>query len=477
MTDFSHLQDVFGNVPMVKRYTLLSLFFTLDENPQPKDIEATLRHGLDRLSASVPHLAGHVIFENKTATNHGKARILPLSTPISLTISDLRNTSTLPPMSELINTSIPISHLKPSNLVPEAALPLNYTSSTPYLESSTRPARVLALQATLIQGGIILTFASNHTTMDMNGLGQTICLLAKTCRGEPLTDQELSDANQDRQNAVPLLPDDYVPGEEARYFTFPPAPTASEDQLQAEPEPGSAPKSKPKWANISFSPSNLARLKSRATSDLASSPLAASVPYISTNDVLSAFFWQQISLARSPRLAAPSARASELNRQLSARRLLGLSDGYQGHMTASTHTHLLNPHEYSLGHVAACLRRDLSDTEGLRFSVRAMATALTRLSDAGEDTRGIGYGATLDPNHDLVLSSYAEIKVCQVSFGSVLGQAVAARRPDVNPFPCIVYVMPKDRDGGMTCSVCLRGDDMAVLRGLAEFREFAEYIG
>ena len=312
--------------------------------------------------------------------------------------------------------------------------------------------------------------------MDMNGLGQTICLLAKTCRGEPLTGQEISDANQDRRNAVPLLPDEYVPGEEARYFTFPPAPTALEDQPQAEPDPQPErePESKPTWANIHFPPSSLSRLKSLATSDLASSPV--SVPYISTNDVLSAFFWRTISLTRFPHLA-PSDHPSELNRQLSARRLLGLSDGYQGHMTASTHTHLLNPHEYSLGHVAACLRRDLSDTEGLRFSVRAMATALTRLSDAGEDTRGIGYGATLDPNHDLVLSSYAEIKVCQVSFGSVLGQAVAARRPDVNPFPCIVYVMPKDRDGGMTCSVCLRRDDMAVLRGLAEFREFAEYIG
>ena len=312
--------------------------------------------------------------------------------------------------------------------------------------------------------------------MDMNGLGQTICLLAKTCRGEPLTDQELSDANQDRQNAVPLLPDDYVPGEEARYFTFPPAPTASEDQLQAEPEPGSAPESKPKWANISFSPSSLSKLKALATSDLASSPV--SVPYISTNDVLSAFFWRIISQVRSHRLA-PTDRPSELNRQLSARKLLGLSDGYQGHMTASTHTHLKDPHEMLLGEVSARLRRDLSDTETLRFSVRAMATCLTRLQAQGADTRTIGYGATLDPNHDLVLSSYAEIKVTtpQANFGSVLGTAVAARRPDVNPFPCIIYVMPKDRDRGMTCSVCLRGDDMAVLRGLAEFREFAEYIG
>lgn len=454
--DFSHLQDIFGNVPMVKRYTLLSLFFTLRTSQDIREIVSCLRNGLDKLSDAVPHFKAQIVYQGQTKTNWGRTKIVPLSERIQLATRDLRDGDIFPSMADLAEAGYPIKHLEPNILVPEDDLPLFYTAPRAYEESSDRPARVLTVQATFVRGGVILTFASNHTTMDMNGLGQAICLFAKACRGEDFSEKDIAEANQSRQHSVTLLGDDYEPGPEARYFIFQPR-----DVISA----ARGPQFPPVWANITISAHALNDLKTQASKqDI--------VSYITTNDAVSSFFWQRVTAARAARLGTNV--ESEINRQLSARRLFGLSDGYMGHFTGSAHTHEVDVYKLPLSTVAGKLRQALQDTDTLKFHVQAMATMLERPTT---DKTMIGYGASLDADTDLILSSYAEIQVCQVSFGSLLGVPDAARRPNVNPWPGLVYLMPKDKSGSLTATVCLRQDDMERMREDEQFKQYATYVG
>lgn len=440
---------------MVKRYSLLCLFFRLEDTYDVAELTQTLTRGLDSLSTAIPHLKGHVVFEKHSEQDSGHAKILPLDKHITLVSKDVRRSPKFFSLEELANAQYPFSMLDPHQLVPESMLPHNYTSEGPYEASEARPARVLVVQATFLRDGAILTFCSCHLTMDMNGLGQTICLLAKACRGEAFSDREVKDANQPRRNAIPLLGDDYQPGKEAKYFIFQPRESTKNTSEPAPPA---------RWAYLKFKAESVEFLKAEASKQHI-------VPYITTNDALSAFLWQRITKSRASRLGTNI--ESELNRQSSARRLLGLSDGYLGHMVISTHNHEVDVWQQPLGFVAGKLRQSLQDSETLKFHVQAMATMLVRT----EDKRSIGYGASLDPERDVVLSSWAELKVCQVSFGPVFGFAVAARRPGAYLSPGLAYLLPKDHSGDMAAAVCLRDDEWEQLRNDDEFIRVAQYIG
>ncbi|OJJ44444.1 hypothetical protein ASPZODRAFT_135268 [Penicilliopsis zonata CBS 506.65] len=68
----------------------------------------------------------------------------------------------------------------------------------PTLSNTDEERLVFLVQATFIEGGSLLTFTGQHGAMDMTGQSQVIRLLAKACRREPFTLDELSVGNMDR---------------------------------------------------------------------------------------------------------------------------------------------------------------------------------------------------------------------------------------------------------------------------------------
>ncbi|KAL8383395.1 hypothetical protein RB595_006921 [Gaeumannomyces hyphopodioides] len=458
---FPHLTDVLGSLPMLRRYSLISLFFPLadDTTGAQDEVVARLQQALACLAGDVPWLAGRVVFEGSDATRSGTRHIVSHQGTIPLLVKRLGPTPAadhagFPSFAQLQDADFPMTSLDPDVLVPHIAV--SWDSTNP-----DAVAPVLVLQANFIDGGLVLTVCSNHTTMDMTGLGIVIGYIAKACRGESLTSEEVAQANQDRRDAVPLLGDDYQPGPELDDSLVKPATDT--------PKVPGGPHAKPaKWAYFKFGGPALAELKREASKQDA-------VPYITTDDAVSALCWQRIQAARRATLGAAAAAAaaeSQLCRTISMRKALGL-EGYTGHVVDCAYARVADVCDLPLGAVAASLRGLVRDEDALRRHFCAYATVLDRLHDKS----AIVNGARLDPRADVVVSSYTNLRSCADSFGPLLGAPVAARRPRMPPWPGLLYLMPKDAEGGIAVAACLAEDEIEVLRRDEEMARYAVYIG
>ncbi|KAH8844647.1 hypothetical protein MCOR01_005379 [Pyricularia oryzae] len=196
---FEHLDDTFGSFPMIRRYTPICLFFSLPEDVPSiqAEVEQHLRRALAKLARDLPWVAGRVIYEGRDETHSGIRRVIPHADEIELIVKD--STAELPSFQEMQIANFPMRFLQTDVVVPPIAV--TWVAS-PYDNDIIAP--VLVLQANFVRGGLVLTIASNHTTMDMTGLGMLIGFFAKACRGEDLTSDEIAQANQDRRNVIPI---------------------------------------------------------------------------------------------------------------------------------------------------------------------------------------------------------------------------------------------------------------------------------
>lgn len=444
---FFHLTDVLGSLQMIKRYSLISLFFKQSETVSTSDTTSSLKDALQRLTLAFPFLAGKVVYEGRNDTHTGIRRIIPHRDIIPLFVKNFTNTEDFPSMDDMAKKGFPMSLLDPEKLVPSIAVTWATDDFDMY-------APVLVLQANYIRGGLILTIAGNHSTMDMTSLGMIIALLSKACRKEDFTPAEIQQGNQDRRKAIPLLEESYQPGAEL------------DDSLIKPPPPGAPPMSIPpaKWTYLNFPKSRLPELKALASDQ-------SIVPYISTDDAISALLWQRISLARAT-LDPTATTSSQLCRTVSMRSFLSLQ-GYLGHMVDCVYSRQQNVHNLPLGDVAGQLRLLLRDEQKLVHHMRAYATVLDRLDDKTK----IVNGAQLNPNTDVVVNSYANMKCCELDFGAGLGVPLAARRPRMAAWPSLLYVMPKDRDGNTAVAVCLTEEELEVLRRDEVLGKYGSFVG
>jgi hypothetical protein len=116
-------------------------------------------------------------------------------------------------MEELVNAKFPVRLLDGTILTPLTGRPSKYGDCGEYL--------VFFIQANFIKGGLLLSFAGEHSTMDRHGLGKTIRLFHKACHKEAFTTEELVEGNRARGDIVPLLdvdPASYKPGPELHYM-------------------------------------------------------------------------------------------------------------------------------------------------------------------------------------------------------------------------------------------------------------------
>lgn len=456
--DFSHLCDVMGSLPMLKRYIVICLIFDLDDdNVSRSDVENALRESLARLAKGFPFLTGQVVMEGRDETHTGRPKIISLDDEIKLHVKDLKEDAEFPSMQEMRQAQYPMSMLDPEILSP----PIAVTWSS---EGFDKIAPVFMLQANFIRGGLILTVTGNHMTMDMTGLGMTISLFSKACLAEPFTAEEIRQGNQPRGDAVPLLGDKYQPGPELDDAYVRPRAIEEKNNPTDSTTPPSPPQYPPKWVYFNFKATALANLKKQASNQTIT-------PYISTDDALGALCWQSVARARASRLG--NGIRTRFARPISGRKYLGLQGYYLGHMVDMVYEDELDVHNQAMGNIAGRLRNLLLQDAKIVQHIRAFATMLDRLPDKSR----LVNGALLDPQRDIVLSSYANIRCCELQFGELLGMPNAARRPSMPVWPSLLYLMPKSKNGDIAVAVCLSPDDIEALRRDEVFMEFADYVG
>ncbi|KAL2286517.1 hypothetical protein FJTKL_06878 [Diaporthe vaccinii] len=451
--------DILGQAERINRlYTQLTLCFPARaESPGTQtELVDNLEIGLARLGKEFPWVTGKVVQVDEHFD------ITSPKAPLGLVVKELQDNVSVPTWDELREAYFPFRMLDEDVVAP---------CKTMVEPDAERP--VLLVQANFVKGGLLLTFNAQHGSMDMAGQAQVITLFAKACRGEAFTKDELDISNMRRTDRIQIADDKTPDASESPK----PKPEELAHDMEAnakpcEPQPTS-PTDDLMWAYLDFPAVSLSSLKS-----LASQTLTADVPFVSTDDVLSAFIWQSISRTRHPRMDSPRSIPTTLIRNVDVRRHFDMPPTYPGLMTTATsHTCPVDElaNQKSLGAVASGLRAALNP-ESLRHNAVVQATAIARNKDAAAQ-RSIA--ALSNPCFDVRLSSWTKEKLYGLDFGPCLGQPEAVRRPKFmnGAREGLVYFLPKGRDGDIVVGVCLGEEDMARLRMDGEVIQWSRWIG
>ena len=457
MNDFAHLIDVVGQLPFLKTYSHLLLVFPLrdDEVSRNEAIES-LRSAALKLTEAFPWLAAKVINKGSGPGKSGSFELEPCalwSSPNSiLRVTD--SSSLCPPYDKLVKARGPVTMLDGSILAPRKAFPESYQ------ETEADPAPVLALQANFIQGGLLLDCAAQHNFVDMSGIEQCYNLLAAAMNDEPFSPDAIAQGNVDRRNLVALLQSDEPMKNHSQFKRPPPS---------DRPAPPLEPDSPFSWRYFRFSAARLSELKALAIS---SEGCDLSVPYVSTNDVLTAFCWQRVISVRLRRRQTPHAFAKIL-RAVDARKTMGVPQRYMGDLVtiATSRIAFQELADASLPAVASLLRKDLNAVN-TRDYVRSFATLIANTSDKST----IVYGGKFNPDTDIGSSSWARIQLYRVKFGP-LGKPALVRRPNFGPLRSDIYFMPQTESGNIDALLCFNEEDMKGLEADAKWNAYADYIG
>jgi hypothetical protein len=450
--------DILGQTPALQIYTQICSIYNSSEPSSTTEqgrIVATLTKGLERLTASFPWVTGQVLNEGSNGDGDtGIFKIKPLDPTPRLVVKDFTNDATIPSLDEMTKAGFPMSMFDENIVAPRNTIP--GTSG----EEKKDVMEIFLMQVTFIRGGLMLCFVGQHQVMDMTGQRYVIDLLDKACRGDEFTEEEVRVGNLVGKSITPLFGDEWELGAELDDQMVKSKSAAETETVSDEPPVS-------EWAFFNFSPQSLTALKSLAVKDLVSG-------FVSTDDVLTAFIYQSIARARLPRLD-PSKTAT-LGRAVDCRKFLSLPATYPG-ICQNMIYHTNNIKDLTtlpLGTVASQLRSALNPKAStLAHDTKALATVLTRSKDKGITSPD----ASLDLEVDIMLSSWAKMDFWQLDFGLSLGKPVSVRRPRLITYESLLYLMPKDRDGGIAVAVCLREEDMGRLRDDGEVKEFGRYVG
>lgn len=444
--------EILGKQPVLQIYTQISSIYAV---PSPSDrprITATLRTGLERLTAAFPWIAGQVV-DKDTVNKSGEFHIVPYEQVPQLTVVDRSSGhDSLPSLEEMAAAKFPARMLDEDLIAPEWTLPMLNPK-----RKEDAPFPVFLVQVTFIDGGLILTFNTAHTCFDFIGQAHVQYLLSKACQGEPFTEDEIREGNRSRHDVVPLLDDSH--NLEAVVGHMIKKPREGDAAARAQPPP------KCTWEYFNFSPESLEALKAEATASITSG-------FVSTDDALTASVWQAVARARTHRLDLT--QPVTLTRAVDSRASVGVAKEYPGLLQSQIY------YDYMLGDlisapvgmVAEKLRAGVNQ-EQIGCSTRAIVTLLNKLED-----RGIfSFVANIDPASALCISSWAKPDLYSLEFGLGLGKPASVRRPSFTPVESLAYFAPKSAEKGIAVMISLRDEEMETLRADTVFAKFAEYIG
>ena len=456
MNDFAHIRDVIGQLPLLKTYSHLLLAFPLPSDGASREsVVQSLQSAALKLTTAFPWLAAKVVNKGSSPGNSGLFELEPCAmwSPPN-TILRIRDCSNLcPAYDKIVEARGPATMLEGSILAPRNAFPESYQ------ETEADPAPVLAFQANIIRGGLLLDCAAQHNFVDMSGIEQCCCLLAAAMNDEPFSSDAIEQGKMDRRNLVPLLQPDEPMQDHSQFKRPPPS------EL---PGPPLEPDSPFSWRYFRFSAAKLSQLKTLAT---ASECYDLSVPYISTNDALSAFCWQRVISVRLRRRQTPSATA-KFCRAVDARKTMGVPRGYMGDLItiATSRISFQDLADASLPAITSMLRKDLNAVNTRNY-IRSFATFIANTPDKSI----IVYGGKFNPDTDIGSSSWAHIQLSRVAFGS-LGKPALVRRPNFGPLKSDIYFMPQTQAGDIDALLCFNEEDMKGLITDVQWNAYAERI-
>ncbi|KAI0202398.1 putative trichothecene 3-O-acetyltransferase [Astrocystis sublimbata] len=447
--------DLYGQ-RLVRGYTPISFCFAVPSDYRVEDIAGLLDQGASRLGKSFPWVTGQIVCEGAAEGVTGTFKIKSLEAKPRVIVEDLRNDSSFPSWDALQESGFPMATLKESIVAPRV---------TRIVPSDSVPEEVFTLKATIINGGLILTFSGHHQAMDGIGQAQIMSLFSKACRNESFTEEELKFGNLAPENAIPVLDDSWTPGPELEYNIV---------KMDASlPGPGRTPAPLPAdpgvWSYTNFSAAALNELKAKATETL-----PPGTEYITTDDALTAFIWQSVTRARLPQF--DGATRTVFARAVDLRRYLGITPTHPGFIQEMTH-HDLTMEEVAhspLGALAANFRAAVDPkTSNLGYHGRSLATHIRRNPDG---RRFISFLAGGDMAKDILLSSWANQDSYALDFGLKLGRPRMVKRPFFECPPGLIYPMPKTPEGNIGVAVRLGRDDTRALKADGEFLRFATCV-
>ncbi|KAL8778293.1 MAG: hypothetical protein Q9213_007480 [Squamulea squamosa] len=444
-----HALSILDQIPFMHSYTQMLLCFPIDQESRRSEVIRLLQQASANLVEAIPILAGQVENYKDADTNEptsGTFRVVPYHHPDGSNLR-VKILDDFVSYDNLCKAQAPAPMLDETTLAPMKGLPHHYG------DSDVTP--VFIVQANFIPRGLILCFTGMHTVMDGNALGEIIKLFATLCRGEKLSAEDLTAANLDRTK----LHLDLKPGQTVLSH---PELAPKKDDAQKDASAGLPPTAV--WSYFHLANSKLVELKAEGAKDLTSNP-----PWVSTNDVVTAWLWRTIIRARSPNI--DMTKEATLLRAVNGRmRLDPPLVKYLGNVIG------LSAHKLA---IKTLMSESLSKiTQGVREAtnlindnyIRSMATLIASEPDKSKLTFGSD-----TPDRDLLVSSWASLPVFG-DFGKLLGRADLVRRPTA-PWSGVVYIMPRSPDGSLDVAVSLPEDDMLRLRNDEQVQAFAGYVG
>ena len=469
--------NILGQVFM-NFYATILLGFRLPKGHSPKDVETTLQSALSQLRDTFPFLGGHVVIEHRTAHGSGVYKVVPYEDsrpPLPLDVTE--SSKEVGSFDQLASARAPMSMLKSEALAPFPGLPHSF-------DPLEKDCPVLSVRLNILEGGYTITFSTHHNVIDMNGLGNLINLFAKACRGQPFTQEDKQGSQLDTSSLLPLLSDGetQLSHDEFRCASRlkPPQPQTTQQLEQqdqhkqsAQPEHPQNPRSRPQasWRYHHFKAETLLELKSQAVGTRSS---GASSHWISTNDALTAFIWQRVSVARTARL-----------QEKQPVKVMRMVNGTQRAITHPSKSYMgvhgvpiLSPSlplafvsSALVGELAAILRERVQSVDA-----RHMRSWASLISDE-PDKSTINAAAAVVAGVDLIFSSWAGLNLASLDFGLPSRHPAFVRRPNFDALEGLCYFMPKSVDGGIDVALALSEQDWEVLERDGEWSSKALLIG
>ncbi|KAJ5910074.1 hypothetical protein N7504_004717 [Penicillium tannophilum] len=448
-------QDVIGQLPILKTYNHGTLGFKLDSDIPHEVIVEALHTAADKLTASFPWLGGAVITENCGPGNSGLFKPLPWPATATFPNSIVRikdYSGTLPSFAAFVEANAPCSMIDGNLIAPYPGFPASYQ------DSPENPAPIIAIQANFVQGGLLLNFSAQHNIIDASGMMQVIQLFATAMRGDEFAPSTVEEGNRDRTKVIPLI----APGDPIRDHSYLKLP---EGWTRPIPPPGAI---MPKWAYFLLDGLAVPGIKALASNPEGYDP---SVPYITSNDALSAFYWKILAGVRVRNGRSLDA-ISKFGRAVDSRRAMGISHEYMGHMVYHSGTRMTfrELEEAPISAIACRLRKSLNEVNN-EHSVRSYATYIANQPDKTQ----VMYGGMYNPDTDIGASAVPNADFFH-SFGSLIGVPQFARRPNLAPIPGCIYFMPAE-GRYVPVLVCLKDDDLDGLKAHEEWSDITEFVG
>lgn len=452
----SLFQDAIGQLPILKTYNHGTLGFKVPDKAAQETMIRTLQIAVEKVTFHFPWLVGAIINEGSGPGNSGLFKPVPWPATAKSPNNILRikhYEDSPPSYVEILQAGAPCSMLDGKMLAPFDGFPARYE------DSPENPGPIIAVQANFVNGGL-LTFSAQHNIIDASGLMQIIKLFATALNGDEFTSQAIEQGNRDRTTVIPLIgPEE--PMKNLKHLKL-------HEPLSPPPQVTVLPGRKPTWAYFRFSSSAVPGIKAMA---MEPEGYDTSVPFISSNDALGAFYWKCISALRMGNGRSPES-TSKFSRAIDSRRAMGVPFEYMGHMVSHSGTRLTLKEidELPLSAVTRRLRKDLNDANNA-ISVRSYATLI-----ANEPNKSLVlYGGGLFSQDVDIGSSTVSQAEFFVSFGP-LGVPQFVRRPNLAPILGCVYFMPPE-NGDLMVLVCLREDDLEGLKSHTEWSKVTEFVG